>query len=164
MFKLVVLLALSAAVINAWNPPTFKQCDSRWAHETLGYGPDTICQAGCLMTSVTSMVAGCGHNYNPSTMNSWLKAHGGFQGDLYVWGPIKEFGFNYQGQITGTAAIRAAVTAGKRVILNVNNGHHWVLALKDTGSGFDVMDPGYNTKHYAYSDVVRAGIYSAGCS
>jgi len=165
MFKLIVILALSFAVINAWNPPRYRQCDSRWANNILGYGPATICRAGCLMSSVASMVTGCGKNFDPAAMNNWLKSHGGFQGDGYIWAPLSALGFNFQGFVHGTAAVKAAFASGKRVILNVRGGHHWVLAVHDTGSGFKVNDPGdFGTDFYPYDQIVTAGVYSAGCS
>jgi hypothetical protein len=63
-------------------PPLRRQCDSRWANQRLGTSGQTICQAGCAMSSVAMLLAGRGQNFNPSTLNSWLINHGGYvQGD-----------------------------------------------------------------------------------
>lgn len=79
--------------------PMFKQCDSRWAHEQLGTSSNTICSAGCAMSSVAMGLAGVGKNYNPSTLNQWLKGHGGYvSGDLIVWGSITPLGLGFQGK------------------------------------------------------------------
>ena len=56
----------------------YKQCDSRWANEQLGTcSSTTICSAGCAMSSVAMILATKGCSYTPSTLNSWLKSHGG---------------------------------------------------------------------------------------
>ena len=34
----------------------YKQCDSRWANQGLGYCSQTICQAGCAMSSVAMIL------------------------------------------------------------------------------------------------------------
>jgi len=96
---------------------------------------------------------------NPGSLDNWLKAHGGFSGNALVWGAIAPFGYTYQGKITGTSAIQAALKANKRVLLNVHGGAHWVLALCDNGSGFNVNDPGYQTTSYPYSGVTQASVY-----
>ena len=38
--------------------------------------------------------------------------------------------------------------SGHIVILNVHNGHHWVLMTGVSGSNFLVNDPGYSTSSY----------------
>ncbi len=59
------------------------QCDPAWGSQRLGTSGDTICSAGCAMSSVTMFVAGRGHSFNPSSMNQWLIQHGGYEsGDL----------------------------------------------------------------------------------
>ncbi len=51
--------------------------------QELGTGGDTICQAGCAMSSVAMLLTTRGRGYNPGTLNSWLKGNGGYtQGDL----------------------------------------------------------------------------------
>lgn len=45
------------------------------------------------MSSVAMALTGIGHNYNPSTLNQWLKSHGGYvSGDLFVWHSINSLG------------------------------------------------------------------------
>jgi len=40
-----------------FNPPLYKQCDSRWGSDRLGKD-STICKVGCLMTSVAMAMNG----------------------------------------------------------------------------------------------------------
>ena len=99
MFK-ITLVAVLLAVILCRTYPIFKQCDDRWRNEQLGTSSNTICSAGCAMSSVAMGLAGIGKNYNPSTLNQWLKAHGGYvSGDLIVWGSITSLGLSFKGSI-----------------------------------------------------------------
>jgi len=40
--------------------PVYKQCDARWGSNVMGGDGDTICQVGCLMSSISSAIAGTG--------------------------------------------------------------------------------------------------------
>ena len=116
------------------------------------------------MSSVAMALSGTGHSYNPSTLNTWLKGHGGYaSGDLFVWGSVKPLGLAYQGKV-GNSGIAAALSAGHIVILNVHNGGHWVLATSMSGSTIHVNDPGYSTTSYTLSEIVagNSGLYHVG--
>lgn len=148
------LLALLIAVALARTYPLYKQCDSRWGNEQLGTSSNTICKAGCAMSSVAMGLAGTGHNYNPGTLNSWLKANGGYvSGDLIVWSAVGKIGLNFKGKVSN-ANIKANLDANNVVICNVHNGGHWVLATGYSGSNILVNDPGYSTTSYALSEIV----------
>ena len=160
-FVLVAALCLSTVMAGF---PHFSQGDPRWKSQKLGHGPSTIGSAGCLLTSVTSMIAGKGVKVNgasptPPIMNKWLKAHGGFSRDNFIWGSIGKLGFKFLGKITNRNEMVKAMNAGKLVILNVNHGRHYVLATGHDKTGFKVMDPGYSKTHYKFSEVVSASLY-----
>jgi hypothetical protein len=41
-------------------------------------------------------LTGTGHNFNPSTMNTWLKANKGYANkDDFVWASINTFGLTF---------------------------------------------------------------------
>ena len=147
------------------NYPLFKQCDGRWAWNRVGNG-GTICQIGCLMSSVSMALAGLGKNLygqspNPGTFNAFLNAYGGYYGDEFEWGSVARFGLYYQGQPTDKATINRNICANNVVILNVMNGGHWVLATGVAPDGtYYVNDPGFYRSTYASWEVVRAGIFS----
>lgn len=170
MSRSITILLLAAFCLTSvlGSFPHFSQGDARWKNQILGHGPATIGQAGCLMTSVTSLCAGLGIHVNggtpnPSTMNNWLKAHGGFvSGDLFVWGSVASLGLHYVGHVTSHSQIVSALKQGRHVILNVNGGHHWVLATGHTSTGYTVMDPGYARSSYKTSEVVGAGVFRHG--
>jgi hypothetical protein len=90
--KILILSILLVGVLSR-NYPLYKQCDNAWKNEQLGTSSNTICSAGCLMSSASMALAGTGHNFNPSTLNAWLKTHGGYvSGDLFVWASINSLG------------------------------------------------------------------------
>ena len=135
--------------------PIFKQCDSKWANEQLGTSANTICKAGCAMSSVAMGLAGCGKSFNPSTLNSWLKGHGGYvSGDLIVWSAITPLGLTYRGKVSN-GNIKASLDAGHVVVCNVHNGGHWVLATSHNGGNtIYVNDPGYTVTSYELNQIV----------
>jgi hypothetical protein len=72
----------------------YKQCDQRWGKDRLGTSSNTICAAGCAMTSVSMALATYGvlvdkHTAEPEDLNVWLTKHGGYiEGDLLVWNAV----------------------------------------------------------------------------
>ena len=44
---------------------------------------------------------GVGQNYDPSSLNTWLKGHGGYvSGDLFVWASINSLGVTFLGKVS----------------------------------------------------------------
>lgn len=160
----IAIFALLVVGILTRTYPMYKQCDNAWRNEQLGTSSNTICSAGCLMSSAAMALSGTGHSYNPSTLNQWLKGHGGYvSGDLFVWGSINSIGLTYEGKVANSQ-IKAKLDQGKVVICNVHNGGHWVLAYAYNGDNILVNDPGYTTTSYTLSQIVdgQNGIYRVG--
>jgi hypothetical protein len=129
----------------------YKQCDAKWGKDQLGTSSNTICKAGCLMSSIAMSLAGTGRSDNPGTLNKWLTSHGGYvSGDLFVWASVNSLGIKYIGKVSNSN-IASSLSAGHIVILNVHNGGHWVLATSMTGSTISVNDPGFSTTSYSLS-------------
>jgi hypothetical protein len=106
-------------------------------------------------------LAGIGKGYNPSSLNTWLKGHGGYvSGDLFVWGSVNSIGLSYQGKVAN-GNIASNLAANHVVILNVHGGAHWVLATSMSGNTINVNDPGYSTGSYQLSEIVanNSGLY-----
>lgn len=62
--------------------PTFKQCASQWADDTMGENGKTICQVGCLMSSISEALNGHGIDIggkpaDPQQLNAFLRSHPG---------------------------------------------------------------------------------------
>lgn len=162
--KIILLVLTFVSLACARSYPLYKQCDSRWGNEILGTSTNTICKAGCLMSSVSMALAGTGHNYNPSSLNTWLKDHGGYaSGDLLVWAAVNPLGLVFQGK-TQNNQIKTKLDQGFVVICNVHNGAHWVLAHSYSGDNINVNDPGFDTASYPLSAIVEGqnGIYKVG--
>lgn len=150
----ITLIAVLLVLAASRTYPLFKQCDSRWGNEQLGTSSNTICKAGCAMSSLAMGLAGIGKSYNPSTLNTWLKGHGGYvSGDLLVWGSVSSIGLTFKGKVANSQ-IKSHLDAGNVVICNVHNGGHWVLAHSYSGSAINVNDPGYSTTSYDLSQIV----------
>lgn len=149
-----LLIAVLVFLATSRSYPLYKQCDSRWGSEQLGTSSNTICKAGCAMSSLAMGLAGIGKSFNPSTLNTWLKGHGGYvSGDLLVWGSVTSQGLSFIGKVANSQ-IAPGLSAGHVVILNVHNGGHWVLATAISGSKISVNDPGFSTTSYEMSEIV----------
>lgn len=164
--KDIIVVLILAVVLTARNYPLYKQCDSQWGSQKLGTSPtNTICSAGCLMSSAAMALKAIGSNQNPSTLNAWLIGHGGYvSGDLFVWASINPLGVNFVGFIN-RAGIEKNLKADNIVIMNVHNGAHWVLATSMIDSNtVAVNDPGYSTTSYTLAQVVEGniGLYTVG--
>eukprot|EP00981_Chlorochromonas_danica_P006722 scaffold1463_cov189-Ochromonas_danica.AAC.17 len=147
---------------NGW--VEYKQCDSRWAYQQLGWCSGvTICSAGCAMSSVAMMLATKGVDVNPGSLDEWLSNNGGYANgcDIY-WGSVDAFGVtSFQGlEYASESAICNGLAQGHGIIANVNNGSHWVLLTGCQGGGvFQVNDPGYNRATYSMSEILVEAVY-----
>ncbi len=75
---------------------SYNQRYKGWHTYTLGFGPDTIGQSGCFLTSSAMMLATYnlttyGSLVNPLNLNTWLKNNGGFSHDLIIFSALKNF-------------------------------------------------------------------------
>jgi hypothetical protein len=149
------------ATSNGW--VMYKQCDSKWSGNQLGTCSDTICSAGCAMSSVAMILATKGAGKDPGSLNSWLKSNGGYSsGCLINWGSVDKLGYTkYQGKESPTESeICNGLSQGHGLVANVHNGGHWVLLTGCAGNGvFYVNDPGYSTTTYKHSDIVDLAVY-----
>ena len=102
MFAKIIAIATVMASATAY--PLFKQCDARWKNDQLGTSAKNICQAGCLMSSVSMVLNDChktvgGQSSNPHTLNHWLKSNGGYvSGNSFVWGSVGKLGLSFTGK------------------------------------------------------------------
>eukprot|EP00043_Microstomoeca_roanoka_P018980 m.207899 g.207899 ORF g.207899 m.207899 type:complete len:185 (+) comp16921_c1_seq3:2136-2690(+) len=141
----------------------YKQCDSAWGNDRLGTSSDTICSAGCAMSSVAMLLNTRGVGFNPASLNNWLIQNGGYEsGDLIVWSAVDKLGKTaFQGiENPAMSDVIDGLNACHGIIANVRGGTHWVLLTGYAGSGkFKVNDPGFSTTEYAFSDMLRFAVY-----
>lgn len=135
-FCLLFLIVLATCRVY----PAYNQCDPKWKDEKVGTSTSTICQAGAMISAVSIGLSGVGINYNPSTLNTWLKNNKGYANKSdYNWTAINTLGVTYEGKIPNTL-LKINLDVGYLVIINVNKGAHWVLATGYTGSTISVVD------------------------
>ena len=88
--------------------------------------------------------------YNFFSLSYFAKKWGTVAGLNYIFA-----GFVQQGNVKKT------LDAGKHLIININQGKHWVLAKGYSGDTIYVNDPGYQSKtSYELSEIVNSGSYS----
>jgi Peptidase_C39 like family len=164
-----------------FNYPLFSQCDPAWAKDVIGNETvTTICDVGCLMSSVSMVLAFnnitipslCGFSQmstaNPQSLNFWLVNHYGYvdgddfdEGDLPALAPSKigwseTYGMHVKNDVP-ISVIQQLITSGQPVIANVMAGRHFVLVTGWDSNNFDTLyvnDPGFSTQTYSYSNDV----------
>eukprot|EP01083_Nonionella_stella_P231529 817528_1 len=121
--KTNTFIGLGACRFHSW-----KQCDSAWGNDKLGTGGgQTICSAGCAMTSVANMLGHYNVSKNPGELNQWLDSHNGYaSGDLIIWSSVDSLGNphpSYMGQEHPTSAeLQDGIKACHGLIANVRSG------------------------------------------
>jgi len=170
-FNFVALACIVVAVSAANNtrmdingPPDWRQCDSRWGSNRLGTcSHDTICSAGCAITSTSMYLAARGYGGNPGTFNKWLTNNGGYaSGCLIYWGKVDNLGFtNFAGIQTPTYdTVCSSVNKGNGLVACVNNGGHYVLVTSCKGSNtYNVHDPAGRRSTFSHSEVKSFSVY-----
>lgn len=93
IWKGIVLLVLILTVITI-DYPHYDQCDERWAYDRLGSGGFyTICMNGSMLTTLAMASP---QDFNPSTLNIWLRDHRKYQKILIYLTDLNEIGLSYQ--------------------------------------------------------------------
>lgn len=60
--------------------------------QILGFGPDTIAAAGCLLDAICNLLLRNGITTDPVSLNEWFKSHNIYRsGDLLTWTSITQF-------------------------------------------------------------------------
>jgi len=144
--------------------PLFKQCNAAWKTQKLGTcSGQTICSAGCAVSSVAMILAKRGLNQNPSTLNTWLTANGGYaNGCSIYWSKVDKLGKtrNLGYQSGNYQTVCGWIKSGRGVIGNVNNGGHYVLLTGCDGkNNYFVNDPGFSRTTYPLSGVKKYMVY-----
>ena len=139
---------------------SWKQYEGPWTEITLGGSGQTIRQIGCLVTSISMLIAKSGvetniSNFNPGTFVEFLNDNGGFvSGGNFVWYSATKAApsFKYQGKISLSGytkeqklnKIKELLNEGAYITAEVkgNTGQHWVAIDAVSGNNVIMMDPG----------------------
>ncbi len=140
---------------------SWKQYNAPWSNIRLGNSNATIETAGCLVTSISMLIAKSGvsanvvGDFNPGTFVEALSKNGGFdnRGNLQ-WNVVTTVApdFKYQNRIDVSnqsrkdklQTIQSLLNAGYYVVAEVkgNTGQHWVAIDSITGETINMFDPG----------------------
>lgn len=171
-FVSLVAIACLAAAVSAANftrsnvngIPDWRQCDSRWGKNRLGTcSSNTICSAGCAITSVSMYLASRGYGGNPGSFNTWLTKNGGYaSGCLIYWAKADNLGFSqFIGfQHPDYSTVCSSISKSNGIVANVNNGHHYVLLTGCAGSNtYNVHDPAGRRTTFGHGEVGTFVVY-----
>lgn len=160
--------------------PVYKQCDARWGSNVMGANNETICDVGCLMSSISSALAGTGIRINttvvtPATMNVFLQTHNGYvdgssalsESVVPEINPLRiqwpSDGMHTTNNIPfSTIKDYIDRKTPRIVIANVMHGQHFVLVVgyRSDNDTLIVNDSGFDRNSYSYSnDVVGWRIF-----
>ena len=157
----------------------WKQCGASWSGVRVGSSGNNICGIGCLVTSVSMLIAKSGvqtiPNFNPGTFVEHLNAHGGFTGGNLLWARVSSAApsFVWQGKIglRGLSLtqkfdkIKHELDAGGYLVCEVkgNTGQHWVAVDSVNGSQIVMLDPGSNANYmwqeYSWSNTSECSVF-----
>lgn len=163
----------------------WKQYEGEWISTPMGNSGKTIQQIGCLVTSVSMLIAKSGvptniTNFNPGTFVEFLNQHGGFiNGGNFVWSAatLAAPSFHYEGSIylLGMSksekfnTIKNLVSQpGVYAVVEVkgNTGQHWVAIDSINGDVINMMDPGSTATdmwaQYNWSNTSMISYYRVG--
>lgn len=131
------------------------QNDERWATSTLGYGPQTIKDWGCLTTALTMVLNDCGYNETPATVSQKMVVADAFFGaaiNAYRIGEVfpnvalKDL-IDCVHDAAPLAQIDADLAVGKPVLVCVDQSpaagvqEHWVVLYGKEGNDYLMHDP-----------------------
>ncbi len=131
------------------------QNDDRWANDPLGYGPQTIKEWGCLTTSLTMVVNGCGYNETPESLSKKMVNIGAFSGaaiNAYrIGNAFPGVALARLTDCESTPAplsdIDGELSNDKPVVVRVDQSpapgiqDHWVVLYAKDGSDYLMWDP-----------------------
>jgi hypothetical protein len=161
--------------------PLYKQCDPRWGNDIIETA--TVCNVGCLMSSISSALAGRGilidgNTSDPGTLNTWLRDNGGYDknNDLEE-AVIPKLSARISWTCSWCGAFRNATAftitdvalqlqQGHVIIANVDSGRHFVLVTgyNITHDTVYVNDSGFTRNCYPMSQVVGWRIFEMDAS
>ncbi len=126
--------------------PSYKQCDSAWGSDPLGTCSETMCSAGCAVTSTSMVFEYFGGTQDPGELNACLTSNGGYaSGCLIYWSNnCMPNGVSYDG--TG-GDIDTALANGYPVIAYVTSSQtsmHFVVIIGNNGGEYQIHDPAWN--------------------
>lgn len=126
----------------------FSQRDPRWANDKLGTCDTTIGKQGCAISCVAMAGARSVYNFNPASLNTYLKNNKGYSsGCLINWGVAANIdgsnGFTWlgTGTVSSAANLKSYIDGNKFVIAKSKRfSSHFGIIYKYEGYGTKLSD------------------------
>lgn len=120
------------------------QRDSKWSSQKLGASNLTVGRYGCTTTCISMLSDYFGCYASPLVLASNPKNY--TKDGLVIWGAFHFFTMKFEKRLFGrndTAIQESLKNPRKAVMLQVNDGAHWVVAIRKTlfGNSYIVADP-----------------------
>lgn len=162
----------------------YRQCESLWGNQQIGYCSNTMCNLGCAVTCTAMLLKSHGANADPGTLNTWLKNNNGYVQECVIdWDRACDFPgstMSYIGwQSFSLVTIKNKIDQNDPVVVEVDlpssNLQHFVVVRGYTGNGvtksdFRVYDPlevnERNLSQYnevalrVFNNVIQSGLVS----
>ena len=127
----------------------YSQRDLRWAADKIGASNLTVGRWGCCLSSIAMVATYFGDDTNPSELAHNVANY--TKDGLIIWQNLRLPTMKFLKRTYGRDdnQIREAIkNPDTAVILQVNSGAHWVVALRGTliGNSYIVADPWDGTK------------------
>ena len=152
----------SCSILSSGPYANWKQYEGEWTSVQIGSSGKTIKNIGCLVTSISMLVAKSGQpttitgDFNPGTFVQALNRLGGFTGNGSLnWGTVTSIvpSFKYMGRVVVEGLSKEAKLSKLQELLsNKNNyvvaevkgntGQHWVAIDGISNGSVVMMDPG----------------------
>ena len=152
----------SCSILSSGPYANWKQYEGEWTNVQIGSSGKTIKNIGCLVTSISMLVAKSGQpttitgDFNPGTFVQALNRLGGFTGNGSLnWGTVTSIvpSFKYMGRVVVEGLSKEAKLSKLQELLsNKNNyvvaevkgntGQHWVAIDGISNGSVVMMDPG----------------------
>lgn len=152
----------NCSILSSGPYANWKQYEGAWVSVPIGSSGKTIKNIGCLVTSISMLVAKSGQpttitgDFNPGTFVQALNSNNGFTGSgALIWSTVTKIvpSFKYQGFVSVSGFSKEAkLNKLKELLSNKNNyvvaevkgdsGEHWVAIDGISDGNIVMMDPG----------------------
>jgi len=144
------IVTLPESPLNILNIPSLSQQDI--VRKTITFGNTNIGANGCVTVNIEMTLNYLGLSINTTTLVTWLKANGGYSGNLFVWASIEKLlpGLKFIAKYTGPRLdmIDESLSRQMPCLVHVDFDpatylveQHWVLVIGKQGSSYIINDP-----------------------
>lgn len=142
------------------NVPIYGQCEAPWKSIIMQTCGQSICSAGCAVTSETMIYRYYGSSKDPAGHNSCL----GSKACPLYWGNCRPTGVSYDGSTTSTGTVDCELAAGRPVIAQSHHAsggsHFFVVVGRCSDNTYRINDPANGkVRCLSETDLVLEGKY-----